>query len=142
MGQEITLSLFYAEQGLTSEAMEQYRVKSPEARETWDRLAPLLTPMEGEALELAAEYGAVSEHPAGGAGHENGCGHEQQGRRRKDRRRRGPGGHPDAGAPKAGDPGGLRRADERKPAFGPGLVPGAWRPGRLCHAPGSFDRER
>lgn len=60
MDQEIILSLFYAEQGLISDAMEQYRVKSPDARETWDRLAPLLTP-EGEALELAAEYGEASE---------------------------------------------------------------------------------
>lgn len=60
MNREIALSLFYAEQGYTSDGMKQYRVESPETRETWDRLAPLLTP-EGEVLELAAEYGAVKE---------------------------------------------------------------------------------
>lgn len=61
MEQEIILSLFYAEKGLTSDAMEQHRVESSDTRETWDRLAALLTPLEGEALELAAEYGALSE---------------------------------------------------------------------------------
>lgn len=41
--------------------MARYRVESPETRETLDQLTALLTPLEGEALELAAAYGAASE---------------------------------------------------------------------------------
>lgn len=37
MNREIALSLFYAEQGYTSDGMKQYRVESPETRETWGR---------------------------------------------------------------------------------------------------------
>ena len=61
MDQEIILSLLYAEQGTTSDAMKRHRVESPETRETWDQLTAILTPLEGEALELAVAYGAASE---------------------------------------------------------------------------------
>lgn len=61
MDQEIILSLLYAERGSTSGTMEQHRVESPEALETWVRLAELLAPLGDEALELAAEYGALKE---------------------------------------------------------------------------------
>lgn len=61
MEQEIILSLLYAEKGFTDEAMAQHRVESPETRETWDKLDAILTPLEGEALELAVAYGAASE---------------------------------------------------------------------------------
>lgn len=61
MDGEVILSLLYAQQGFTDDAMKRHRVESPEARGTWNQLDAILTPLEGEALELAAEYGAAKE---------------------------------------------------------------------------------
>lgn len=61
MDRDIILSLFYAEQGSAMDTMERYRLKSSETLKTWEQVAALLTPLDGEALELAAEYGALKE---------------------------------------------------------------------------------
>lgn len=61
MDRDIILSLFYAEQGSVVDAMERYRLKSSETLKTWEQVDALLPPLDGEALELAAEYGTLKE---------------------------------------------------------------------------------
>lgn len=61
MAPEIILSLLDAEKGFTGEAMKAHYVEFPETREAWNKLTGILTPLYGDALELASEYGAAKE---------------------------------------------------------------------------------